>query len=246
MISRVVWGPCGPSPVEQRWCQALQSSERSGPDPEGFLLDLWWWLFWFFFVFRLLSFQCTEAAGQEQGFQQSRGTFRGGIGVPGDCASPSGGSPSKCGGGKGWGGDIVCLLHPVTEVGSSWWWLSAVDGGYHFLIVCNVWRLLGGSRRGEMAFYPRPTLLWHPAGGVPSPGELPCAGGVVVGFSLRWPASWGNASVGLGLGAGEDQHLPRGARSPLSGTSKDGFLTRTKGIGFLIRYKWPNILPHHL
>lgn len=58
---------------------------------------------------------------------------------------------------------------------------------------------------GEMAFCPRPTLLWHPTRWVPSPGDLPCASGVVVGFSWRRPAGWGNASVGFSLGASEDQ-----------------------------------------
>lgn len=64
----------------------------------------------------------------------------------------------------------------------------------------------------------------------------------MVGLPRRRPAGWGNASARLGLEAGEDQHLPRGARSPLSGTFQDVFLTRAKGIGFLLPYKWPNIL----
>lgn len=71
----------------------------------------------------------------------------------------------------------------------------------------------------------RPTLLWHPARWVPSPGELRCASGVLLGLSRRRPAGCGNASVGnasvgnvsveLHLGAGKDQPLPRGARGSL-------------------------------
>lgn len=48
-----------------------------------------------------------------------------------------------------------------------------------------------GELMGEMAFWPRPTLLWHPAGWVSSPGELPRAAGVGVGLSRRRPAGWG-------------------------------------------------------
>ena len=100
MISRVIWVLCEPSPVEQRLCQALQSSERSGLDLEGFLLYLRWrWLL----CLVLLCFQVTLLS-VHQGSWAGAGVLAeqwaalrggaGGLGFPGTVPHPPEGQPA--------------------------------------------------------------------------------------------------------------------------------------------------------
>lgn len=151
MISRVIW-VLGGSVNRPRGAGLVSGSERWGPDPEGFVLYLRWrWLF----CLVLLCFQVTLLPAQE-GSWAGAGVLAerwaalrggaGGLGSPGTVPPPPEGQPAGAAvEGKVWGGEVVCLLQPVVEVSLCQRWLSAVDNGYHFLIVCKAWRLLRGT-----------------------------------------------------------------------------------------------------
>lgn len=105
MISRVIW-VLGGSVNRPRGAGLVSGSERSGPDPEGFVLYLRWR--WFVLLgFALFSGYFTSSAGRQLGGSKGFGRAVGcsswwcwGSGVPGDRASPAGGSAGGCGGGR--------------------------------------------------------------------------------------------------------------------------------------------------